>query len=100
MKRVFKYGFFVGMSPLCPVRIATYPELAFIADLTPEQLRTVDRGDLEDAQHQWAYTCRPQLMQRCFEEGCTAVRPAPLDAYPDRIKLAVVREFMSRNLRP
>lgn len=98
MKRTFKYGFFQGMNPICPARLAEYPELRYVATLTPEQLATADRDDLIDAQHQWAYSTRTHLMQRCWEEGCDAVRPAPLDAYPDAVKLSILREFMRRNL--
>lgn len=98
MRQIFKYGFFRGMSPVCRARAAEYPDLQYVAGLTPEQLRTADHGDLEDAQHQWVYGTGVQVMQRCFEDGCDAVRPAPLDAYPDDARMFIMREFMRRNL--
>jgi len=106
VKRVFKYGFFVGMSPLCNARIAQYPELEYVRSLTPEQLRKAPQGDLEDAQHQWvtSYRLGPEggflsaPMQRCYEEGCTAVRPTPLDLYPDELKMQIMRMFMAKKL--
>ena len=99
MRRTFKYGFFQGLSPICQARITEYPELAYVADLAPEQLHTADRDDLTDAQHQWAYSgTGVQLMQRCFEDGCGAVRPVPLHAYTDDARMFIMQEFMRRNL--
>lgn len=98
MRRVFKYGFFQGMSPICPARLAEYPELRYIADLPPDQWHTAPEGDLIDAQHQWAYTCGPAMMQHCFEETCSAVRPVPLYAYPERDQVFIMQEFMRRTL--
>jgi hypothetical protein len=98
MRRTFKYGYFAGMSPICPARLAAYPELRYVAALTPDELRTADRGDLEDAQHQWAYTSHTRMMQHCFEEGCDAVRPVPLGDYPEADRTFILREFVRRNL--
>lgn len=99
MKRVFKYGFFLGIDAVCPQRGRQYPELAVIRDATPEERRAMDTQDLADAEHQWAYTTRPEVMQRCFEAGCDAVRPVPLHAYPERDQMFIMQEFMRRNLR-
>lgn len=101
MRRVFKYTHFTGMSPICRGRITEYPELAYVRDLTPEQLRTADRGDLEDAQHQWviSYGARGRTsipMQQCYD--CPAVRPAPLEDYPEHDRMFILQEFMRRNL--
>lgn len=96
MRRVFKYGFFRGMDPVCPSRIAEYPELEYVRSTPPDMRPLLDREDLTDAQHQWAYVTVPQLMQRCFEEGCHAVRPTPLYAYPSRDQMFIMQEFMRR----
>lgn len=83
MKRVYKYGFFVGMDPVCPERMRQYPDI----DLN-------DPTDLPDAEHQWAYGTRVEVMQRCFEGGCDAVRPTPLDAYPHEAQMFIMRNYM------
>jgi hypothetical protein len=105
MRRIFKYGFFTGMDPVCPARLAEYPELRYVAMLTPEELRTAYREDLIDAQHQWVTTYRigsghfvSAPMQECGEDGCDAVRPTPLDLYPEHLQMQVMRLFMIRNL--
>lgn len=98
MKRIFKYGFFQGMDPICPERLRQYPELEYVRDLTPEQLKTANREDLIDAQHQWAYSTHLRFFQECFEEGCTAVRPVPLDAYPTEARNFILRSFIEHNL--
>lgn len=98
MRRVFKYGYFRGMDPICPARIAAYPELEAVRDATPEQRAAMDPGDLEDAQHQWAYVTRPRLMQECFEEGCNAIRPTPLHGYTLAVQNGIIREFLSTTL--
>jgi hypothetical protein len=102
MRRTFKYGFFVGMNPVCPARLAEYSDLEYVAALTPEELRTADRGDLEDAQHQWVVSISKEggflsaPMQRCYD--CPAVRPTPLDLYPEHLQMQIMRLFMIRNL--
>lgn len=106
MKKVFKYGFFAGMDPVCAARLSAYPELEYVRSLTPEQLLSAPQGDLEDAQHQWvtSYRVGPQggflsaPMQHCGEEECTAVRPTPLDLYPDELKMQIMRMFMMKEL--
>lgn len=99
VRRVFKYGYFRGMDPICPARIATYPELAAVRDATPEQRAAMDPGDLEDAQHQWAYVTGPRMMQECFEEDCHAIRPTPLHGYTTEVQNGIIREFLSTTLR-
>jgi hypothetical protein len=37
-------------------------------------------------------------MQECGEDGCDAVRPTPLDLYPEHLQMQVMRLFMIRNL--
>lgn len=96
MRRVFKYGFFQGMDPVCPSRLVEYPDLRYIADLTSGDLRLANREDLTDAEHQWAYTSGPRMMQHCFEEDCPAIRPTPLHAYPSRDQVFIMQEFMRR----
>lgn len=73
LRMIFKYGYFRGMSPLCAIRLREYPELRKLID-------QMDRGELEDAQHQWVYS-GSQVMQRCWEEDCHAVRPVPMHGY-------------------
>ena len=73
LRQVFKYGYFIGMSPLCAVRLRDYPELQ-------KPISEMDRGELEDAQHQWAYG-GSRVTQRCFEVDCHAVRPVPMHGY-------------------
>lgn len=99
MRRVYKYGFFRGMDPVCPARVAQYPELAAVRDATPAQRRALPPGDLEDAQHQWVYTARTQVMQSCHEEGCHAVRPVPLEAYPPHAQRFIFQEYVRRHTR-
>lgn len=98
MKRTYHYGFFTGMDPVCPQRVKEYPELAAVRDATPEQRRAMHPGDLDDAQHQWAYGTGVQLMQRCHEEGCDAVRPTPLHGYPAEAQTFILQEFIRRHL--
>lgn len=62
------------MSPLCAVRLRDYPELQ-------KPIAEMDRGELEDSQHQWAYSLTSAVMQRCFEDDCQAVRPMPMHGY-------------------
>jgi len=102
MRRTFKYEFFKGMSPVCPARTAEYADLAYVAALTPEQLSTADRGDLEDAQHQWIesygqHGCTSVPMQRCYD--CPALRPAPLAGYPEHDRMFILQEFIRRTAR-
>lgn len=75
LKMIFKYGYFVGTSPLCAIRLRNYPELR-------KPINEMDRGELQDAQHQWAYHAGSGVMQHCFEEDCAAVRPVPMHGYP------------------
>ena len=71
---IFKYAYFRGMSPLCVIRLRDYPELR-------KPINEMAADELEDAQHQWAYTFRSAVMQRCLEDGCAAVRPTPMHGY-------------------
>lgn len=73
-RQIFKYSYFVGMSPLCPSRLRDYPELR-------KPISEMDASEMEDAQHQWAYTCSSAVMQRCFESDCHAVRPVPMHGH-------------------
>lgn len=73
LRQAFKYGYFRGMSPLCAIRLREYPELR-------KPISEMDRGELEDAQHQWSYG-GSQVMQRCWEGDCRAVRPVPMHGY-------------------
>lgn len=96
-RRVYKYGFFTGLDPVCPERIRQYPELAAVRDASPAERAAMDPGDLDDAQHQWAYTSTLRVMQECHEEGCPAVRPVPLAGYPPEVQVALIQEFIRRS---
>lgn len=96
MKRVFKYGFFRDMDPVCPSRIRQYPELADVAAAVREG-RPADPEDLKDLQHQWAYSCSTRMMQRCFEEDCDAVRPVPFHGYSGEDQVAIMRFVMAQH---
>lgn len=89
VKRVFKYGHFVGMDPVCKVRVAAYADTDVPIDPTNPE-------DWEDAQHQWVTSygkrgCHSVPMQRCGEEGCTAVRPTPLRDYPIELQVQIMQ---------
>jgi hypothetical protein len=71
---VFKYGHFLGMSPLCAIRLREYPELR-------KPINEMDTEELEDAQHQWTYFSSSRVMQPCWEDDCRAVRPVPMNGY-------------------
>ncbi|MFD3923057.1 hypothetical protein [Streptomyces sp. NPDC058595] len=96
IRRVYKYGFFTRLDPVCPARVRQYPELAAVRDATPAQRRTMHPGDLEDSQHQWSYTTGIRVMQCCHE--CGAVRPAPLAGYPDEARTFILQQFISHHV--
>ena len=94
MRQLFKYGFFRGMDPVCPERVRQYPDLAEVATALREG-RKVDPEDLKDLQHQWCYSTSTRVMQSCFEEGCDAVRPVPMDGYDGSDQVFILRTFMN-----
>lgn len=94
MKRLFKYGFFQGLDPVCRERIRQYPELAEVATALREG-RPASKEDLEDLQHQWAYSAPVRVMQACFEEGCDAIRPVPMHGYGGSDQVFILRTFMN-----
>lgn len=96
-RRVFKYGHFRGMDPVCPARVKEYPDLEAVRDATAQQRRAMDPGDLSDAQHQWVYTCGVQVMQWCHEDGCEAVRPVPLASYPWQAQRFILQQYLSKS---
>lgn len=83
---IFKYGYFRGMSPLCAIRLREYPELR-------KPIDQMDRGELEDAQHQWAYS-GSRVMQPCFEDDCQAVRPVPLHGYSQEDQGFILQTYL------
>lgn len=95
LRRVYKYGFFTGLGPVCPGRVREYPELAAVRDASPAQRQAMDPGDLEDAQHQWVYTSRTHVMQECYD--CDAVRPVPLAGYPEEAQVFILQQFINRS---
>lgn len=94
LRRVYKYGFFAGMDPVCPARVAAYPELAAVRDASPAARRAMDPEDLTDAGRQWTYTTGIRLMQWCHEEGCGAVRPMPLAGYPPEAQASILQHYI------
>jgi len=94
MKRVFKYGFFRGLDPVCQERIRQYPELAQVADAVRAGLQA-RREDVGDLQHQWVYPGSTRVMQSCFEAGCDAVRPIPLHGYGEASQVLILRTYMN-----
>ena len=95
---VIHYSDYTGLDPICAERIRQYPELAAVRDATPDERQHIDRGDLEDAQHQWAYPGRTHVMQSCFEDGCDAQRPIPLHGYSDRDQAFILQTFIRNQL--
>lgn len=83
---MFKYAYFRGMSPLCAIRLRDYPDLQ-------KPISQMDHGELEDAQHQWAYGNTGAVMQRCFEVDCQAVRPVPMHGYTAEDQNFILQTF-------
>jgi hypothetical protein len=86
------------IEPICEARLAQYPELEYVRDLSPQGLREADREDLVDAQHQWAWSTGPELVQRCFEEDCDVVRQTPFAGLPERDQVFILQSFIARKL--